>query len=32
MFLAHFEDMIATIDDPEGYGVWHVPVIAAQVP
>jgi hypothetical protein len=24
--------MIATIDDPEGYGVWHVPVIAGQVP
>jgi ubiquinone/menaquinone biosynthesis C-methylase UbiE len=32
MFLAHFEDMIATIDDPDGYGVWHVPVIAGQVP
>ena len=32
MFIAHFEDMIATIDDPNGYGVWHVPVIAAQVP
>jgi hypothetical protein len=32
MFLAHFEDMIATLDDPDGYGVWHVPVIAAQVP
>ncbi len=31
-FLAHFEDMIATIRDPDGYGVWHVPVIAAQVP
>ena len=31
MFLAHFEDMIATIADPDGYGVWHVPVIAAQV-
>ena len=31
MFLAHFEDMIATIEDPNGYGVWHVPVIAAQV-
>jgi len=30
MFLAHFEDMIATIEDPDGYGVWHVPVIAAQ--
>ena len=32
MFLAHFEDMIKTIEDPDGYGVWHVPVIAAQVP
>ena len=32
MFHAHFEDMIATIDDPDGYGVWHVPVIAAQAP
>ncbi len=32
MFLAHFEDMIATIEDPDGYGVWHVPVIAGQVP
>ena len=31
-FLAHFEDMIATLDDPDGYGVWHVPVIAGQVP
>ncbi len=30
-FLAHFEDMIATLEDPDGYGVWHVPVIAAQV-
>ena len=32
MFLAHFEDMIATLEDPDGYGVWHVPVIAGQVP
>ena len=31
MFLAHFADMIATIERPDGYGVWHVPVIAAQV-
>jgi ubiquinone/menaquinone biosynthesis C-methylase UbiE len=31
MFIAHFEDMIATLEDPSGYGVWHVPVIAAQV-
>ena len=32
MFLAQFEDMIATIQDPAGYGVWHVPVVAARVP
>jgi SAM-dependent methyltransferase len=32
MFLAQFEDMIATIHDPSGYGVWHVPVVAARVP
>jgi SAM-dependent methyltransferase len=31
-FLAHFEDMIATLEDPSGYGVWHVPVVAARVP
>jgi SAM-dependent methyltransferase len=31
-FLDHFNDMIATIEDPSGYGVWHVPVVAAQVP
>ena len=31
-FVAHFEDMIATIRDPSGYGVWHVPVVAARVP
>jgi SAM-dependent methyltransferase len=31
-FLAHFDDMIATLDDPAGYGVWHVPVIAGRVP
>jgi hypothetical protein len=30
-FLAHFNDMLATIGDPEGYGVWFVPIIAAQV-
>ncbi len=28
---AHFEDMIATIRDESGYGVWHVPVVAARV-
>lgn len=31
-FVAHFDDMLATIEDPDGYGVWHVPVIAGQVP
>ena len=30
-FLAHFDDMLATIRDPEGYGVWFVPIIAGQV-
>ena len=29
-FDAHFDDMIATIHDPAGYGVWHVPVVAAR--
>jgi SAM-dependent methyltransferase len=31
-FLAHFNDMIETLNDPDGYGVWHVPVVAARVP
>jgi SAM-dependent methyltransferase len=31
-FLAQFNDMIATLNDPEGYGVWHVPVLAGRVP
>jgi ubiquinone/menaquinone biosynthesis C-methylase UbiE len=31
-FLAQFDDMIATIEDPSGYGVWHVPVVAARIP
>ena len=31
-FVAHFDDMIATLEDPDGYGVWHVPIVAAQVP
>jgi SAM-dependent methyltransferase len=31
-FVDHFEDMIATIEDPSGYGVWHVPVVAGRVP
>lgn len=30
--LEHFEDMIATIEDPDGYGVWHVPIVSARVP
>lgn len=29
---AHFEQMIATIEDPDGYGVWQVPVVSARVP
>lgn len=29
---AHFADMIETIHDPKGYGVWFVPVISAVVP
>jgi SAM-dependent methyltransferase len=31
-FVAHFDDMIATIEDPERYAVWQVPVVAARVP
>ena len=31
-FVEHFDDMIATIRDPSGYAVWHVPVVAARVP
>ncbi len=30
-FLAQFDEMIATIEDPSAYAVWHVPVIAARV-
>lgn len=30
-FDAYFNDMIETIRDPDGYGVWHVPVVAARV-
>jgi hypothetical protein len=32
VFIDQFNDMIATIDDPSGYGVWHVPVVAGRVP
>lgn len=28
----HFEGMIATLEDPDGYGVWHVPIASARVP
>jgi SAM-dependent methyltransferase len=30
-FVAHFDDMIATIEDPECYAVWQVPVVAGRV-
>jgi SAM-dependent methyltransferase len=30
--LAHFEEMIDTIEDPSAYGVWQVPVASARVP
>jgi ubiquinone/menaquinone biosynthesis C-methylase UbiE len=30
-FIAHFDDMIATILDPEYYAVWQVPVVAGRV-
>lgn len=29
---AHFDDQIATINDPDSYAVWHVPVVAGRVP
>jgi len=31
-FVAHFDDMLATLADPDGYGVWHVPVVAGRTP
>ena len=31
-FIDQFDDMIATLRDPDGYGVWHVPVVAGRVP
>jgi SAM-dependent methyltransferase len=31
-FNENFNDQIDTIRDPEAYGVWHVPVVAARVP
>jgi SAM-dependent methyltransferase len=30
-FVDHFDDMIDTIEDPERYGVWHVPIVAGRV-
>ena len=31
-FRAHFDDMIATIRDPDGYGVWFVPIVSGVAP
>jgi len=31
-FLAHFADMLQTIRDPRGYGVWMSPIVAGRVP
>ena len=31
-FLAHFEDMLATIRDPDGFGVWMSPIVSGQLP
>lgn len=28
---AHFDDQVATLRDPDGYGVWFVPVLSARV-
>jgi SAM-dependent methyltransferase len=30
-FIEHFNDMIATLEDPASYGVWHVPVVAGRI-
>jgi hypothetical protein len=29
---AHFDAMLATLRDPDGYGVWFVPVVAGRAP
>jgi len=29
---AAFDDMLATLRDPDGYAVWHVPIVAGRVP
>ena len=31
-FLAHFDDMLATIRDADGYGVWFVPILGGRIP
>jgi SAM-dependent methyltransferase len=30
--IAHFDDMIATIRDPDAYAAWIIPVLTARVP
>jgi hypothetical protein len=30
--VAHFDAMLATLRDPQAYGVWFVPVVSARVP
>lgn len=30
--LASFEQMIEAIEDPDGYAVWHLPVVSGQIP
>ena len=29
---AHWADMARTLHDPEGYAVWHVPVLSGRKP
>jgi len=31
-FINHFDDMVATLRDPDGYGVWLVPIVSGRVP
>jgi SAM-dependent methyltransferase len=31
-YIAHFDDMLETINDPDAYAVWQVPIVAARVP
>jgi SAM-dependent methyltransferase len=30
--VAHFDDQIATLRDPRGYGAWLVPIVSGEVP